>query len=665
MTATRNCPTCHAPVPPDAPQGVCPACLLRTDPALGPDAATQSQGSPDRRTPPPAPSEIAPHFPQLEILELIGQGGMGVVYKARQTRLDRVVALKILAAEAARHPTFAERFGREARAMAKLGHPGIVTIYDFGSAGPYPFLIMEFVDGANLQQTIRAGLLQPAAALGLVMQICEALQFAHDQGIVHRDIKPGNILIDRSGRVKIADFGLAKLLDPSLSDGALTADHQVMGTPHYMAPEQISNPLSVDHRADIYSLGVVFYEMLTGNLPIGRFEPPSRRVHIDVRLDEVVLRTLEQAPARRYQQARDVGTDVASLRPAPPGVPPEAGVRADRPPTAPADRKAWWTGHRQGLVQVLGWTLLGIYLLGLLGFFGFESTSSNTGLRRQVGYPTPWIHWETRFLDANSGHQVGLTFPAWSWLVLGVAWVAYFARRRLIASERPLRWTDTIAHYLLWGMLFLGAVAFTAAPLLPLRQAAMIRETPPSVGHVGGGVRWSHYAFEAPANHRVTFWLEWLKNGQPATLPDVEFKDILDPARGRKLKGHLDFILQMEGRTRKADTNLVEWQWGVRASDVTTGARGIATNPFLGLPRTDSSYGHAPVQWLRPGEELTILVVRGDAEQLVGEPWDPRVVGRADLEMRLKARLDPVLPEHLRETPAATTTPAPERAGAR
>ncbi len=147
---------------------------------------------------------------------------------------------------------------------------------------------MEFVDGLNLRGLIRKGQLKPEEALRIVPQICEALQYAHDEGIIHRDIKPENILLDRRGNVKIADFGLAKLLGTMSPDSALTGSRQVIGTLRYMAPEQMETPLAVDHRADIYSLGVVFYEMLTGELPLGRFAPPSKKVQVDVRLDEVV-----------------------------------------------------------------------------------------------------------------------------------------------------------------------------------------------------------------------------------------------------------------------------------------------------------------------------------------------------------------------------------------
>jgi serine/threonine protein kinase/HEAT repeat protein len=262
--------------------------------------------------------EIARRLPQFEILGMLGRGGMGVVYKAKQVQLDRLVALKILPPQDARSPGFVERFRREARSLAKLNHPNIVNVHDFGESNGLYYFVMEFVDGANLRQMILARRLTPAAALGVVPKICDALQFAHDEGIVHRDIKPENILIDKKGRVKIADFGLAKLLGRAEIDPRLTMSGAIMGTPRYMAPEQLENPERVDHRADIYSLGVVFYEMLTGELPIGRFALPSQKVQIDVRLDEIVLHTLERDVERRYQRASEIRDDVEEVTSKPP-----------------------------------------------------------------------------------------------------------------------------------------------------------------------------------------------------------------------------------------------------------------------------------------------------------------------------------------------------------
>ncbi|HEY1661767.1 MAG TPA: DUF4019 domain-containing protein [Verrucomicrobiae bacterium] len=283
---------------------------------------------------------MAAKFPQLEILEFIGQGGMGAVYKARQKNLDRIVALKILPPQIGAGAGFAERFTREAQAMAKLNHPHIITLYEFGQADGLFYFLMEYVDGINLRQLLTSGRIAPKEALAIVPQICEALQYAHERGIVHRDIKPENILLSKEGRVKIADFGVAKIMAPDLDQTAektappadeLTQAGSVVGTPQYMAPEQIKNSAEVDHRADIYSLGVVFYQMLTGELPTGKFEPPSRKVHIDVRLDEVVLRALEKKPERRYQQADDVRTCVETIAQTPasgaaaPNVAPDAG----------------------------------------------------------------------------------------------------------------------------------------------------------------------------------------------------------------------------------------------------------------------------------------------------------------------------------------------------
>ncbi|HZQ48260.1 MAG TPA: protein kinase [Verrucomicrobiae bacterium] len=283
--------------------------------------------------------EIAKLFPQLEIIELLGRGGMGAVYKARQPRLDRFVALKILAPEKQHDPQFAERFEREARALAWLTHPNIVAVYDFGEAQGNFYFLMEFVDGLTLRQLYQAKKLSPAEALHIIPQICEALQYAHEQGIVHRDIKPENILLDKNGRVKIADFGIAKLLDQAPQDLSLTGTSEVMGTVHYMAPEQIEKPQTVDCRADIYSLGVVFYEMLTGELPIGKFQPPSQKVQIDVRLDEVVLHALEKEPDRRYQKVSAMKTDVETITATPvqtvPSMPSTPAVAPSIPRAAP------------------------------------------------------------------------------------------------------------------------------------------------------------------------------------------------------------------------------------------------------------------------------------------------------------------------------------------
>ncbi len=315
MPEPGRCPKCESDLSTDAPEGLCPACLFRQ--ALeGPGAEngdTPHSNSPAPGFVPPPPADLAGHFPQLEILELLGQGGMGAVYKARQTKLDRLIAVKILPPEVARDPAFAERFMREARSLARLNHPHIVTVYDFGEANGLFYFSMEFVDGQNVRQLLEAGKLPQAQAQQIVVQVCEALRYAHDEGIVHRDIKPENILLDKKGRVKIADFGLAKLVGLTPAYLTLTGAHEVMGTLYYMAPEQTRRSHQVDHRADLYSLGVVFYEMLTGELPMGRFAPPSHKAPVDARLDAVVLRALAREPENRYQDAGELKQDVEAI----------------------------------------------------------------------------------------------------------------------------------------------------------------------------------------------------------------------------------------------------------------------------------------------------------------------------------------------------------------
>ena len=316
--ATIQCERCGATMPapgrPDDPHQ-CLRCLLGV--GLGDDAAEAesrpehfitNDGAPFET---PAPEDLAPFFPQLEIQSVIGQGGMGVVYLARHRTLDRKVALKVISERVAGRPDFARRFEREARTLARLSHPNIVSVFDSGRAAGMCYLVMEHVDGVDLRRVLAGEKLAPEKALPLVRQVCDALEYAHQEGVVHRDIKPENILIDQAGNVKIADFGLAKLAGDGL-EATLTRTGP-MGTLHYMAPEQVEKPHAVDHRADIYSLGVVFYELLTGELPIGRFDPPSERANVDERLDDVVMKALAKEPDRRYQRASAVQTDVEGL----------------------------------------------------------------------------------------------------------------------------------------------------------------------------------------------------------------------------------------------------------------------------------------------------------------------------------------------------------------
>jgi tRNA A-37 threonylcarbamoyl transferase component Bud32 len=303
------CPTCGTPLPEGAPASRCPRCLMEA--IIEPTQA----GDGIAPIPPLSPDELAPHFPQLEILACLGRGGMGVVYKARQKSLNRLVALKLLAPERADDPQFAARFEKEAHALAALNHPNIVGVHDFGQAGGFYFLLMEFVDGVNLRQLLQTKRLTPKEALSIIPPVCDALQCAHEHGIVHRDIKPENLLIDKAGTVKIADFGIAKIIsDPSDRSNPTDLSHSAHGTPDYAAPEQANG--ATDHRADIYSLGVVLYEMLTGERPKENLTPPSKRVQVDIRIDEIVLRALEKTPELRFATAAEFRTQVeAAVRP--------------------------------------------------------------------------------------------------------------------------------------------------------------------------------------------------------------------------------------------------------------------------------------------------------------------------------------------------------------
>jgi predicted Ser/Thr protein kinase len=364
MDTKRICPGCQKLMPPDVQTELCPACLI----SAGLNTGTQPGGAKTGFTP-PTMAEVAQLFPSLEILSFLGKGGMGAVYKARQPTLDRLVALKVLPPEIAKAPGFTERFNREARALAKLAHPNIVAVHEFGKAGELHYLIMEYVGGANLREVERAGRLTPEQALVIVPQICEALQFAHNQGIVHRDIKPENILLAVDGRVKITDFGIAKIIGVTPEKGGLTGEKDVIGTPHYMAPEQIERPGSVDHRADIFSLGVVFYEMLTGELPLGKFMAPSKKVLVDVRLDEVVMHALEKEPERRYQHASQVKTEVQNIADTPPPLGRTRGSSA----SAPGPSSIALTAPAMGLMVAGLWKLLSGVAMSLMMFGGLNA----------------------------------------------------------------------------------------------------------------------------------------------------------------------------------------------------------------------------------------------------------------------------------------------------
>jgi serine/threonine protein kinase len=281
----------------------------------------------------PLPEDLQTLMPQGAYLveEFLGQGGMGAVYKGLQMPLRRPVAIKILRKGVGQEFGFEERFKREAYAMAALTHPHIVQVYDCGDAGEhYLFISMELVEGGDLSDIIKRGEMTPERALRFIPQICDALQFAHEHGIVHRDIKPANIFVTKDGRAKVADFGLAKNFDAQSS--FMTQTGLGMGTPDYAAPEQYDGAKDLDHRADIYALGVMMYQMLTGVLPRGGYRPPSQRAAVDPQLDAIVFKAMEHDRADRYQCAAELKAALAAITaPAPKSTVAQAGAALSQP----------------------------------------------------------------------------------------------------------------------------------------------------------------------------------------------------------------------------------------------------------------------------------------------------------------------------------------------
>jgi len=265
----------------------------------------------------PRPPDLIPGY-RLE--KLVGKGGMGEVYKGIQLSLGRTVAVKLLAPELVHDKSFVTRFEKEAAALAALSHPHVVAIVDKGKHKDTYYLVMEFVDGPSLREMMRSPLLDATSALKMGLDICRAIEYAHGRGIIHRDLKPENILFDEQagGIPKVSDFGLAAFsqADKVSSKFNVTETHVSMGTLSYMAPEQRVDAKSADHRADIYSLGVILYELAVGEVPVGNYDPPShKKPGVDKRLDGIVARCLKPDPADRYQSVTELMLDMEPLVP--------------------------------------------------------------------------------------------------------------------------------------------------------------------------------------------------------------------------------------------------------------------------------------------------------------------------------------------------------------
>jgi serine/threonine-protein kinase len=297
---------------------------------------------------------------QFEIVEEIGRGGMATVYRARQKSINRMVAIKILPRALLHDSSFYERFTREVDVIARLEHPHILPIYDFGEADGVPYIAMRYLAGGSLAVRVRRSPLTPEQIVRPLGQVAQALDYAHQQGIIHRDLKPGNILLDEQGNAYLSDFGIARVLNSNLTGS------QIIGTPAYMSPEQ-ANGLPLDARSDLYSLGIVLFELLTGSEPYSADTPvglllkhigeplPSlraRRPELSMGIEAVVTKAAAKQPGDRYASASDLANALAAMVSAAPGVlqrarsdedtptlmtdlPPRTPPATARPPTLP------------------------------------------------------------------------------------------------------------------------------------------------------------------------------------------------------------------------------------------------------------------------------------------------------------------------------------------
>ncbi len=388
MAEIRRCPQCEAELPPDAPEGVCPKCLLGLALESGPTAPL---GSADVHPviPPargagvtlaygerPSPLGSVRYFGDYELLEEVARGGMGVVFKARQLSLDRIVALKMILAGQLADQAEVQRFYTEARTAANLQHPNIVAIHEVGQYEAQHYFSMDFVEGRSLAEMVRENPLPPSQAARYVRIIAEAIHYAHQQGTLHRDLKPANVLVDPFDQPRVTDFGLAKCLGPS---ARLTASGAVVGTPAYMPPEQAAGKGDeLGPPSDVYSLGTILYELVTGRPPFQAATPldtlrqvldaepaPPRLLNRSVRrdLETIILKCLAKEPKRRYATAQDLADDLAAFLEGRP-------IKARRPSIA--ERLVRWMGKQRRSVLLSGATAAVSVLLILGAVLGWQ-----------------------------------------------------------------------------------------------------------------------------------------------------------------------------------------------------------------------------------------------------------------------------------------------------
>src|SRR6188474_2673608 len=332
ISAIRPCPKCGWEIPADAPEGGCPGCLLESGLRLLDEEAVvqQARDGPGHSDEPARVAtkserlaEMLGELGDYELLDEVGRGGQGVVFRARQKSLNRTVALKVISLGQWASKVHLKRFRREAEAAASLQHPGIVPIYEVGERNGQCYFSMQFVEGGQLDEVVRREPMPIRRVVELIVKVAGTVHYAHEHGILHRDIKPGNILLDKNGEPHLTDFGLARLVEHG---STVTGSLEVMGMPSYMAPEQaVGNNAAVSSATDIYGLGAVLYELLTGQPPFAGgttyetiklvldTEPRRPRLlnpKIDRDVNTICLKCLEKDPKRRYSSALALAEDL-------------------------------------------------------------------------------------------------------------------------------------------------------------------------------------------------------------------------------------------------------------------------------------------------------------------------------------------------------------------
>lgn len=304
---------------------------------------------------------------RYEIEKELGRGGMATVYQAHDPHFKREVAVKVLPGQLTHDPTFRARFAREAQTIAALEHPAIVPVYDYGEENEQPYLVMRLMSGGSLADQIKQGPLPMPEAAQIVNRLARALDYAHSQGVIHRDLKPGNILFDKQHNPYLADFGIAKLMEATTS----FTGSAVVGTPAYMSPEQVKGGQKIDGRSDVYSLGIILYEMLTGRAPYQADTPiqvlmkhvldPVPAIHdikpdLPATVDSVVSRALAKDVTDRFSTAGELATAFSTT----------AGLNPPQIPVFPSQTKQ----QNQGKIPNWTWAIIGLAILLLLGWGG-------------------------------------------------------------------------------------------------------------------------------------------------------------------------------------------------------------------------------------------------------------------------------------------------------